>query len=64
MSEYQFHLDYLLLFLRFPMLTLSMNNNCCSLNTQTNTYSKLARETPKTRCEICEKLTVETALLY
>ena len=27
-----FHLDYLLLLLKFPLLTLNMNNKCCSSN--------------------------------
>ena len=29
MSESRFHLDYLLLLQRFPLLTLNMNNKCC-----------------------------------
>ena len=32
MPESRFHLDYLLLFLRFPLLTLRMNSNFCCLD--------------------------------
>ena len=53
MPEPGFHLDDILFFLKFPLLTLNMNNKCCcsnlwkNLSQETNTYSKLATETLK-----------------
>ena len=68
MLESRFYLDNILfIFLRFLLLTLSMYlfaekgkekqlllfESLKYLTQQTNTYTKLATVTPKTRCEIC-----------